>query len=88
MYGLLSQSIKTEKLLQTFKGCEQELTRICERVGVRVARSTLTSAVRERGESKQMATATVAEAPLLRPSSEEWADPITYLKRVQPIVEQ
>jgi len=35
-----------------------------------------------------MATATIAEAPLLRPSSEEWADPITYMKRVQPIVEQ
>ena len=84
MYGLLSQSIKTEKLLQTFKGCEQGS------VNVFVVRKsgTLTSAVRERGESKQMATATVAEAPLLRPSSEEWADPITYLKRVQPIVEQ
>ena len=33
-------------------------------------------------------TATIAEAPLLRPSIEEWADPITYMKRVRPIVEQ
>lgn len=59
---------------------------VCERVREVVTAGTETP--RCEVTAVLMATATIAEAPLLRPSSEEWADPITYMKRVQPIVEQ
>ena len=41
-----------------------------------------------RDKASMAPTPSMAKAPLLRPSNEEWADPVAYMQSVRDVVEQ